>query len=953
MNKSHARTFLLVDFAPLWLAVLLLVGTFFLISPPRGQTFPGAIPWSPHSLLRVLIDAMSLGGVLFGVRGAEIKETVFQLAASFGLIVLSGRLLVRGDGAGLPRDWSRHPAASSQWFLAAWVGISLCSASWAGDRSLALTQAALHAFGVAWALSLAYTLRRADLPRLLSAIVLLTSVAAALCGWYYHERNPHHRPGFPLGNPLVLAAAMLPAMIICICRIADAVAAALRGDSAPSRRAAVASAVALIPLAYCFALTSSRGATLALGVSLGLLVVIVAGRRTRWVIASAMLLNIAAAGVWFIGYSSQDPTMARGATIRFRLYAWRYAAELWQQRPWAGHGAGCYPRLASQFAAYDRAVDPAAFMGDVVGHAHNELFEIFAEIGLVGGVTWVAGMLAACLAAVRLRRQAPPRERWVVLALLGSFAALLADSLTGVNLRLGGVPALFFTLLGLIWAAARHAAETDASASPALARAPGRSPGASAALIAGVVMGALAAMNAMGVRREYDAYAAIQADDAYSARLIAARAESMLLDPLRKLACAELHADAELGLARFAVEQYAEAAARQTPGAAASAPADLGALRDSAVQQCQTAFDAAEDLLRRSPAFRRVSTNAARAAEWLAALLRAENPRGAAEWHDEAEKAWRRQRLWLKYDAETLLALADYLPTMDERIGALRDALRSVDAKGAWLGALRSLAQQPGFQQTLESMMDYAAPIDPQSEPNAIVTSMAPEMHRVAAAFAGLRGDYVSAASAAARAAALYDKLRVRFPLLYSIARGEQADYLLEGDWRQADRAAETLESAIAALPKIQEQKYEEMLQPFRDRLILCRLAAGRETEAAALLKAGDADAANQAGGDRLADAYVTLVRVFIKRPVEARPPLSDRLEAALRLAPSHLHAWSWLAWLHAERGDAHAVNATLRRAAAVGVTSADLARVRRSLAEQFPAMRESLVGDGDAPPRR
>lgn len=927
-----------LDGAPRWLIVALVAGTYFLISPPRGQTFPGAIPWSEHSLLRWIIEAMSLGGALYGVRGAEIKETVFQVAAGLGLVVLAIRLLGRGASVQLPQEWSRGPAVTSQWFLGAWVALSLASASWAGDRALAVTQAMLHFFGVAWAIALAYTLRREDVPPLLNAIGWLTALAGALCAWYYHERNPFHRPGFPLGNPLVLAACMLPAILMNLGRIAAARVGRKERDAPPTGVGVIGALLALIPLGYCFLLTSSRGATLALGVALGLLVFLVAGRRVRWGIATVMVLGIIASGVWFIGYSSQDPTMARGATIRFRLYAWRYAADLWQLRPWAGHGAGCYPRLASQFAAYDRAVDPAAFMGDVVGHAHNELFEIFAEIGLVGGVTWVGGMLAAVLCALRLLRARRGASRWRVFALLGAFVALLVDSLTGVNLRLGGVPALFYTLLGVIWALSRHEApveETDAAVQRPRVAAVG-------AMLLGLLALAAAGVNWLGVRSEYDAFMAMKAGDASRARECAARSELMLLDPLRRLACAELRADAELALAQSEVERCAADRVSAGGGEASSRPAGAAASCESAIEQCQRAFDVAEELLRRSPAFRRVSTNSARAAEWLAALTRDQNPFAAAQWRSEAEKAWRRQRLWLKYDAETLMALVDYLPTMDERIGALRDALRSVDAKGAWLATLRRLAAEPGFQQSLDGMMGYAAPIDPASEPNAIVTSMAPEMHRVAAACAALRGDFSAAAQSAARAASLYEKLRVRFPLLYSIALGEQADYLLEGDWRQAGRAAATLESAIAALPRIQEQKYEEMLRPFRDRLVLCRLAEGRGAEAAALLAAG-AEENGVAQAERLADATVALVRVFIRRPVDVRPPLRERLEWALRGAPAHLRAWSWLAWLDAERGDGDAVLETLGKAASAGVSAADLARIRRSLLEQFPELGESL----------
>jgi len=100
-------------------------------------------------------------------------------------------------------------------------------------------------------------------------------------------------------------------------------------------------------------------------------------------------------------------TMARGATVRLRLYAWRYAACCGRPARSAARGPAAYPRLAGVLAAPDMTLDPAAFMGEresIVEHAHNELFEVLTEIGLVGGVTFVAGLLATLFAGSALLR---------------------------------------------------------------------------------------------------------------------------------------------------------------------------------------------------------------------------------------------------------------------------------------------------------------------------------------------------------------------------------------------------------------------------------------------------------------------------------------------------------------------------------------------------------------------
>ena len=146
--------------------------------------------------------------------------------------------------------------------------------------------------------------------------------------------------------------------------------------------------------------------------------------------------------------------MARGATIRFRYYAWRYAAELWSQSlPTSviGQGAGSYPRLAGQLSIRDRTLDPEAFPGELVEHAHNELFEVLTEIGLIGGVTFVGGWLATLAAGAALRRSVSDREkRWLHAALVAGLMALIVDMFSWPALRLSGVPAIFYTLLGAV-----------------------------------------------------------------------------------------------------------------------------------------------------------------------------------------------------------------------------------------------------------------------------------------------------------------------------------------------------------------------------------------------------------------------------------------------------------------------------------------------------------------------
>jgi len=858
------------------LAVILLAANFFLISPPPGETYPGAIPWADRSVLRPLTELMSLRGWVVSVRGVEVKELVFHLAAAAGLALVAVRTVFTG---GSQKRLAVGAAVWAQLLLAGWVLVSLLSSLWSGDARPACGQALIYAVGLAWAVSLAATLDRRHALGVLYASAAISAVAAALCVWYYYERNPYHRPGFPLGNPVTLGAAILPGFIVALMLLAavlegwfagcqaerKSLPAASRGQvpaashqdgqRTPTRHVrgpvwrwggpALGALLALVPMVWCLILTQPRGAILALVVSLVAALVARVRREARWVLAVVAAAGLAVGGWWWYSASRLDVTMARGATVRFRLYAWRYAAELWNASSWsrvAGLGAGAYPRLAGAQAVRDRALDPAAFMGEIVEHAHNELFEVLSEIGLVGGVTWVAGMVASVAAGLGLlRRRGNLYQRWMSLALLAALIALLTEALTGSSLRLPGVPAVFFTLLGVLWATA--AAPLEPSEATRQQAAPGRRPTtwltALLILAAAATVGGLGLRNWSGVQAEYMANRAFQESRYEVALEMSRRAEVRLLDPVRVLAARKLALQARCALAYGAVEQWRSAADGRA----------VDERWSRAVAEARAAFDQALYLSELVPALEYTAGLAARCAEWLTELHAAANPPLAHQWACQTEAAWRRQRERTPYDVETLLALTGYRATIAEQVALLRDALRFGDAQGVWLTVLARLADVPGFEPTLRDFLAAASPITAQTDVDSIVASMAPETYRLAAAWYGLRHEYEAAAAYAARAAELYVSLRPRFPTLVATALAEQADYTLRGAPEQAaETALPLLRRALAELPPIQKHKYDELARPLRFRLALCLLAADRSDEALATVSQALGELVRQEG---------------------------------------------------------------------------------------------------------
>jgi O-antigen ligase len=781
---------------------------------------------------------MSLNGRLVSVRGVEVKDLALQVSCALGLALTGVCLLRRRTAGGSLRMGA---AGYAELLLAGWVALSLASSLWAGDARAALTQGLIYALNLGWAVAVAATLRRQHVAALLNVVLVISTVGAGLCVWYYYERNPYHRPGFPIGNPLTLAAAIVPGVLIAMGLVGQAAVQWRR--KTPWR--GLGGLAALVPLVWCLVLTQGRGALLGLGVGAVAMVLFLAGRRLRWVVATVFIVAVMVAGSWWLTVSHLDVAMARGATIRLRFYAWRYAAELWNQSARtriAGLGAGDYPQLAGAHSTRDRALDPAAFAAELVEHAHNEFFEVLTEIGLVGGVTWVGGFVATFFAAAGLRRRAlTAHERWMLAALLGGVAALLTDAMTGVALRLPGVPAVFYTLLGALWAVSGGSGEDERAKGAALwsaGYAPARILAGAVSLVAAVGAGWLAVDNWRGVQIEQRAWAAYKARDYDAARSGLSAAEQHLLDPVRVLIDRQAALDCGAALAHAACV----ACLTQT----ATAPGETDCPR--AVRMEQQAFAEAVELSMAAPALIRTEKTAARCATWLAEVYRRGDPWRARYWSGQAERAWRRQRELTPFDVDTLLGLMSYSPSVEARIALLRDALRSLGtlafedemqgrAYQFWLGKLAQVAQQPGFEQVLARFMNAAGPITPETDLDAVIASMAPETHRLVAAWDALRGEYAAAAEQAAQAAQLYRPLRARFPELEATALAEQAEYVLCGSPANAGEAVALVQQALVALPAIQTQKAEEMAAPFRRQLSFCLLAAGKVDEAVEVLR--------------------------------------------------------------------------------------------------------------------
>lgn len=887
---------------------------------------------------------MSIGESIHTARGTEIKDIVAQFGAAILLLALAIRC-IRCDPIAIWKGAVDRNAAWSQLFLLGWVGLSFASAAWSAEPDVSFGQAAVYTLGLMFAVGLGGLLRQRDVHFVLIGYIAISTVAAGLCIWYFHERNPYHRPGFPVGNPNTMAASIVPAAIVCLSILGRSVWDVLRRRERLHPISVIAAGVALLLLGWCLWLTNSRGALLGLGIGCVAMILLLAGRRTRLVVALCGIGLFIAAGSWVYLHSG-DTAMGRGATVRARFYYWRYAVLLWEQRPLVGHGAGAYARLANQFSLRDRALDPAAFAdADWIAHAHNELFEIFVDIGLVGGVTFVAGMLGTFFAVLGLiRRRPPPAIRWEIAAIGGGIAALVGDSLVSPGLRLAVVPTILYMLLGLIWAICRERAEFDARERGALQ--PGTTPRSISVAIVVALCGVgccvIARANVAGVNAEYLAMSLPEMVESASGRQIENReaihqneiARARLIEPVRRLFADER-------ALRFIFDDVMQRFLALTSSNRDTSTSDRPDPRVLS-QNCETLYQSALRLDSRAPTIGRTLAIAARAAEMLCVLNGPTSEAAATEWRNRAEVAWRNHRLRFITDEEALLSLAiNYPGSLTVRISYLRDALRNGFPSDAWFAALQRLESAPKFDEDITRFTHAVGPIDPRTDADSILLSFAPEAYRLSAIHAARRGDPAAADAALERSIELYAAVKSRFPRLVSAALAEQADFDLLMTPASAQRAVEHLERAITELPAIQQQQRALLAEPFRRRLAAALVVAERVDEARRVLRETGGEEAGSALADECLESSERLLRLC---PTDC-PAIDHLLRAATDVNPTDPNLWYARLTTLARAHRADDMIAALRDAEKT-LPASVLSALRTRLCSDFADLRERICGN-------
>jgi O-antigen ligase len=306
------------------------------------------------------------------------------------LIVVAWIAAVSASGRRERNLFTTHPAFT--YLVLAFLAWSAISVAWSESSSTALTSVMRYALN-AFLLPIAFTAMRdrRDAMRILAAIVLGASIAAvsAIIAPPPPESAIYGRAAGTVGDPNELAAALLVGLAV-------AVAFAINRHINPALRALSGLSAALCLTGILLSL--SRGGLL--GTACALLIAIAVGGRWRGrVLALCGALLVMAVG--YFAFVASLPAKQRvldvgaeGGTGRLDL--WTVGLRMIEAHPFTGIGSGQFPVSSVHYLLRPGLIQSGAFILSTPKVAHNTYLNITAELGLVGGILFVA-MIVFCV----------------------------------------------------------------------------------------------------------------------------------------------------------------------------------------------------------------------------------------------------------------------------------------------------------------------------------------------------------------------------------------------------------------------------------------------------------------------------------------------------------------------------------------------------------------------------
>jgi O-antigen ligase len=336
-----------------------------------------------------------------------------SLAKIAGVLIVVAWLAVASTRAGQERNFFTERAGLS-YLVLAFLGWSAISLAWSQAPALALESVMRYALD-AFLLPIAFTAVRGrrDAVHILAAIVFGASIAAvsAIVSPPSAESAVSGRATGTVGDPNELAAALLVGL---------AVAVAFAVNRHISARLRALSGVAAVLCLTGILASLSRGGLV--GVAAALVIAVAVGGRWRARVL-ALCGIVAVLAVSYFALFASLPAKERVLNIgggggTGRLDLWTVGLRMIEAHPANGVGTGQFAISSVHYLLRPGLIESGAFILSTPKVAHNTYLNIVAELGVVGGLLFVAVLIfcvGCALLAVRRAREAGDERMEILL----------------------------------------------------------------------------------------------------------------------------------------------------------------------------------------------------------------------------------------------------------------------------------------------------------------------------------------------------------------------------------------------------------------------------------------------------------------------------------------------------------------------------------------------------------
>jgi hypothetical protein len=592
--------------------------------------------------------------------------------------------------------------------------------------------------------------------------------------------------------------------------------------------------------------------------------------------------------------------------------------------------------MADALAASDDALTDWAALNATIDQAHNEWLEVLTDLGLIGlGLVGTALGLTFVVGARALPGFSPTR-RWTMIALLASLAAIIVEEFFNPSLRRPGLPAVYYSVIGLIWALAA----TPETAWPERVRHSSISRWAifPATIVLAIGAWFLVIWDFDAARAQVQTEDAVAAEQWDRAEQLARDASAGQLSPQRRLSATQRLSETYLLIARADLERFErrmqDAASRPEPSEQQRRAAL--ALQDRRLAELRIAqgLEINNEVVSIAK-FYGGSGAVCSALEQLKARLSEidQKPAEVGQHLSVAAQCLLREMRRRPYDPDVCIEYARLtaaiagLERIEDVILALARPLRYQRTDARTADVMMYLYSAPQFAGRFNALVEKAQSVcsDPTAPapPRPTLTDVAffaPEILRLGTVEPITRNDYERSRALLDLARARYEALRPRPAFALAACLAELADSTFLSAPEDPSAAIAIAERAIQAAPDSAEGRI--LVKQAHSQIATYLLAQGdeaaaRERLARYLLASGDKTAQDRELGER----YARLCRNLQHRQQGGySPKFVDWVKRALQLNPESELAWRFAAdiALTNENDDKKAANC-LRRALKFG----------------------------------